>query len=201
MPTQQDNEPRTSGVTPEGRLSYPALMKPKANNLKQGKMEYSTDILFPKNADLSKLVAMLTAALAKTFGPDKTKWPKNLRTPIKDQAEIIERLALKGKPTDHLQAGAKYIRVASESKPEIVDAQMNEVIESREVYGGRWARASVAAWGYSKGSAQGVTLFLNNIQLLRNDTSFGGKTNATDDFEAVVNDDNFGNIDDSDLLG
>ena len=76
----------TNVMTPEFRVSYPHVFKPQKNDL-SGEMEYSLVALFPKGADLAKLKDAAQQAIVEKWGADKSKWPSNLRSPFRDQAE------------------------------------------------------------------------------------------------------------------
>lgn len=60
-------------VTPEGYISYPNLIEPKANALDKTKtLKYSVDLVFPKGTDLSELMANISAIAQKAGIDTKT---------------------------------------------------------------------------------------------------------------------------------
>jgi hypothetical protein len=67
----------------------------------------------------------------------------------------------------------------------VVDGNTDDVTNKSEVYPGRWARMTVNAFGYAN-RTRGVTLGLNNVQILKHDTSLGGKSAAKSDFDVVA---------------
>ena len=67
-------------TTPKFRVSYPNVFEAKKNDL-TGKMEYSIVALFKKGENLDALKKAVTDEIEKKLGPDKSKWPKNLRSP------------------------------------------------------------------------------------------------------------------------
>ena len=70
----------TQVVTPKGQVSYPNVFTPKLNP-NNGLVEYSIDILFPKNMDLTVIKDAVEAALLKQY-KDKAKYPLNIKMPI-----------------------------------------------------------------------------------------------------------------------
>jgi hypothetical protein len=83
----------------------------------------------------------------------------------------------------------KYlIRPNSDNRPQVITAKKT-VVDSGdapdEVYGGRWARASVSVYWYDN-TSKGVGLGLSNVQLLDHDDPLGGgRVAAESEFEAV----------------
>ena len=72
-------------------------------------------------------------------------------------------------------------------KPGIVDRQLNEIIDSTEVYSGCYARASINFFPYNQAGNKGIACGLNNIQKLEDGEYLGGRSRPEDDFEALDN--------------
>lgn len=173
-------------VTPEFRVSYPNVFKPKLNKL-SNKEEFSLVALFPKGADLSKLKAAVKEVIEKEWGKDPAKWPKNLKTPFRDQGEREKEDDVTGKmvmPAGY-EKGAIFINLKAKSRPGVVDAQVQPILDESQFYAGCWARASVNPYAYDVSGSRGVSLGLNNIQKTRDGDSLGGKTKAEDDFAPI----------------
>lgn len=173
-----------------GRLSYPHLLEPQQT---ENGPRFSMSLLLPPSTDVAPIKAALKAAWVKKFGADQTKWPKGdtVRTPDKViklaencfRAEDGSRLygdEFNGWYVIPTSCGADY-------PPEVVDGNTDTVTDKREVYPGRWARATVNAFGYVN-RTRGVTLGLNNVQILKNDTPLGGKARAKSEFDVVAED-------------
>jgi hypothetical protein len=180
----------TQVITPEFRVSYPKVFRPERNDL-NGKDEYSLTALFAKGADLAKLKAAVKAAAEKKWGTDQKKWPKNMRSPFRDQAE---RAKTDDDDNEYLpdgyEAGAIFINMKSTKKPGLVDARNEDIIDDADFYGGCYARAQVNAAAYDHKGNAGVSLYLNHVQKLRDGESFGSAPrNAADVFEAVADGD------------
>jgi len=157
-----------------GRLSFPHLFNAQAND--RGEMRYSLALLLPPETDLKPIRAALAAAAVEKWGADKAKWPKQMRGPD----EVIRKCEEKDQYAQF--AGWHYINMSSSAKPGVVDAAKNDVTDAAEVYPGRWARVSAAAFAYDN-KTKGVSIGLNNVQVLKHDESLGGKPRAKDDFD------------------
>ena len=173
--------------TPEFRVAFPNVFRPKKNTL-NGNEEYSVVALFPKGTDLSDLKAAARAAIEKKFGKDKSKWPTTLKNPFKDQGSRAKKDPVTGKETlpQGYEKGCIYIDLKSQDKPGVVDQGVNNIINTSDFYGGCWAVASVNAFGYDQGGNKGVSFGLGNIQKVRDDSGFGNRTRPEDDFAPVA---------------
>lgn len=165
-------------LTAQGRLAYPWLFKtqPAQNG---GEPKYGCSLIFPKAADLKKLADAVEDEAVKKFGKDyKTK---------------IGRLAKPFKKTeDYPKMGFDpeeypvFIRASSGSRPQVVDGKLTEVTEPEQAYAGRWARITVRVFAYDKAGNRGVSLGLQNVQILRDDERVGGgRARAEDEIDAV----------------
>lgn len=182
------------------RLAFPEVFKPKAAQ-EGGNAKYSVTMLFPK--DNSPLIPSLNGALAlmairkllfdavkEKWGEDKSKWPASIRAidfktyvspngkdgwPLRD-GDLVEWDGF---------GGMFFIRASSQFQPGLVNAKLQPVLDPTEVYGGLICRAQINAYAYDTNGNRGVTLGLNNLQILKDDgTIFGGKQNAADVFDA-----------------
>lgn len=176
------------------RMYWPWVLTPKTEkDDKTGviKINYQNPMLFPPGTDPTPFRAALKAAMIEKFGEDSNKWP-DLRHKPSDVIRDFGRLnAQKKKPLAGDWAGWTLIGANSDEKhpPGVVgpvkgpDGKFPVVKDPREVYGGRWARASIDAFYFSvKGG--GVTFGLKNVQLLKHDTHFSGAVSAPEsDFD------------------
>lgn len=177
-----EEKTKISRMTSEFRAAYPNVIEPKLNTL-SNKEEYGMTCLFPDGADLSNLIAMALAATVKKWGEDKSKWPKDLQSPFKDQSEF------KNNDTDKLYDGAKpgckMIRIKSYDQPVVYDQQKNEILEERNFYGGCFARATVSAFAFDQGKNRGISFWFNAVQKTKEGEPLGGRSNPESDFEAI----------------
>jgi len=103
-------------ITPKFRVSYPQVFKPKLNDL-NGKQEYSVVAIFPPGTDMAALNAQVAEEAAEKWGPDKAKWPKPLRNPIRKNEEREKE----GKLPDGYEAGGVFINFKGSQRPGVVD--------------------------------------------------------------------------------
>jgi len=168
-------------VSPEFRVSYPQVFQPKLNDL-NGKQEYSLVAVFAPGTDLSLLKAQIAEAATEKFGADKTKWPANLRNPIRAN----EERAKQGVLPEGYAPGGFYINLKSSQKPGVVNQNVQPIIDPSEFYAGCIARASVRAYGYDQKGNRGVAFGLQNVQKVRDDAPLSGRTTAAQDFQPVA---------------
>jgi hypothetical protein len=170
--------------TPIFRVSYPNVFKPAFNKL-NNKEEFSVVALFKKGEDLTKLKQAAQAAIEKKWGTDKTKWPKNLRSPFRDQAERAKDVD--GKrilPAGH-EEGAIFLNLKSSQRPGVVDQQVQAIINESEFYSGCYAIASVNAYAYSQLGNNGVSFGLGNLQKVKDGEPLGNRARPEADFAPI----------------
>lgn len=171
-------------ITPEFRVSFPAVFKPKKNEL-NGKDEYSVVALFKKGADLSKLKAEAQRAIEDKWGKDKTKWPTSIRSPFRDQGERKKNVDGKEVLPAGYEAGAIFLNLKSSQRPGVVDQNVQDIIDETQFYPGCWAKASIRAYAYDNKGNRGVAFGLQNIQKVRDDDPLAGRSHAQDDFAPI----------------
>ena len=166
-------------TTPEFRVSFPNVFKP-GKSMEEGKEgKYNVTMLFDKDTDISALKAAAADACIAKWG-DKSKWPKNLRTPFRDQGE---------KDFDGYVEGAFFVNATSGNRPGLVDRKLNPIIDPSDFYPGCYARASINAFAYDKAGNKGVAFGLNHIQKLRDGDPLGSFTRPEDVFAPIADGD------------
>lgn len=162
-------------ITPEFRVSFPAVFKPKAA-LDGGDPKYSVTMLFAPGTDLSGLKALVKAAGVEKWGADLEKWPK-LRLPFRDGAE---------KDYEGYGKGVVFCAASSKDRPGLVDQKVQPIMEQSDFYGGCYARATVTAFAYDRAGNKGIALGLRNIQKTRDGEAFSGKNKPENDFDEIA---------------
>jgi hypothetical protein len=199
MSSKKNNPKRV--VTPTGRVSYANVFEPrKQKNPKPGeKPKYGMDLIFDSKTDLKPLRLAVKAAIVEKFGPDKTKWPKNIKRPFKDGNE---------KSDQEGYAGKIYISPTSNNKPGVIDRDGVTHItqESGDFYSGCSARAAITAGYYDTSGNKGVTFYLDHVQKMKDGEAFSGRGRPEDVFDAVgdaddEDDDQDGDDEDFDIGG
>lgn len=168
-------------VTQMGRVSYPYLFKAKKNEL-SSKDEYSVDLLFPKaTAGAMNIIHnAIEEAIKEKWG---SKRPNILNLPIKDGDGTKPKA---GTPYDEAYHGCHFITLKNSRKPQVVDANKQEILDEGEVYGGCWGRASFTAYAYDNKGNKGVSLSLVNFQKMKDGEAFSGtRSSAESDFDVV----------------
>lgn len=173
--TKPDPETTRVRIGP-GRLSFPFLFEPRDT---ENGPKYMTSLLLPPDYDVQPILTALTNAAIAGFGSDRSKWPKGMRKP----ADCIRDCEEKEKFEGYLP-GWKFISANAKEAPGIVSAMREDITDPKQVYPGRWAKISCNAFWF-KNKTTGVSLGLNNVQLLRNDGTFG-RTSAKSDFDDEV---------------
>lgn len=173
-------------VTPYFRVSFPNVFKPKAA-FRGNEPTYNIQMLFPKDgkmkADLTELKDLIKQAAKKKFGDKLPGTVKNpFKWPLNDGNE---------KELDNYK-GMIYANAKSKFKPGIIDKDKNEILDASEFYAGCWARATISIYGFEIKDPEthavisyGVAFGLDNLQKVKDDTSFSGKKNAKDDFDEI----------------
>jgi hypothetical protein len=176
------------------RMSFPSIVTTRTGD--DGKERYELTMLFPPGKfNKAVYMAAFEAAMSEKYGADKSKWPKLKHKPsdvIRDFAEYnsAANKPLAGDWTGWTMCRAK--KSADNGQLSVVgplrgaDGKFPAITDAREVYGGRWARATLDAFVYERKDGKGVSLGLANVQLAQHDNRFGaGSTKPEDDFDNV----------------
>lgn len=187
----------TKVITGECRLSYVHVFEPYSRNPKQD-AKYSVMLLIPKSDKKTYKKLMEAQAAAIENGKDRAfngKPPKNPKSIIKDGDGEHPETGDPYAENNPEREGHWFMTVSAATKPGVVDQQVNEILDSSEIYSGCYARASINAFAYNQEGNRGVSFGLNHIQKLRDGDFLGGRSRAEDDFDAVDDDD-----DDDDVI-
>lgn len=171
----------TKVVTGKVRLSYVHLFEAYANDDTQD-AKFSCTILIPKGdtVTLGKIKTAIAAAAEagkeKHFGG---KVPNDVKTTLHDgdDEDVLEK--------NPEYAGHMYMSITSKTKPGIVDQQLNQILDSTEVYSGCYAVVSMNAFSYSAKGNKGVSFGLNHVMKVGDGDFLGGRSRAEDDFADV----------------
>jgi hypothetical protein len=173
---------RSTVITPECVLSYPALFEPKPTP--SGEERYSACLIFGADADLSALKAAAKAAAESGWGSKAAAMLKNrqLRWPFRDGAEKEGRAGY--------GSGTTFINVSSTRQPGVVsryvgrDGKPLPIDDPAELYPGCRVRASLVAFAYDVSGNKGVSFVLCNVQKLGEGERLDGRLRAEDEFDA-----------------
>lgn len=164
------------------RLSYFNGWEPKSIN--GGPERYSVSVLIPKDdtETLEQIEKAIDAAIEEGIGKFGGKKPnkKTIKLPLRDGD--TER-------DDEAYKGHYFINANSVTPPQIVDKAVKPILDRSEVYSGCYARVSLNFYAFNSNGNKGVACGLGNIQKIRDGEMLGGRTNATDDFTSLEDDD------------
>jgi len=112
-----------------------------------------------------------------------SKWLASFKTPLRDgdtERDTEQNPEYKG---------CYFINCNTYTKPGVVDAQLQEIINPAQVYSGCNARISIAPAAFNTDGNKGIKLYLNNVQVLPGGERIGGGGSRPDeDFTAVQDD-------------
>ena len=170
---------KTKVITGLCRWSYVNVLQPKALN--GGNPKYSILLIIPKSD--TKTIQKIQAAIQAAYDYEQSKLkgsgksvPKlsTLKTPLRDGDEEH--------PDDEVYANSYFLNAGSVTKPGIVDASCQPIIDQTEIYSGCYGRASLNFYAFNVNGNKGIACGLNNLQKIRDGEPLGGKSRAEDDF-------------------
>lgn len=172
-------------------MSYLNVNEPKVP-LGGGTPKYSVSLIIPKSdmVTYEKIKTAIHAAYdegqsklkgSSKFVPDLD----SLKTPLRDGD--------KDRKGDEAYANSWFVNANSTTKPGVVDADLNPILDSSELYSGIIGRASINFYAFNSNGNKGIACGLNNIQKLADGTSLGGHSRAEDDFADLDDDDDSDN--------
>jgi len=172
---------------PKTIFSYLNVNEPKVP-LGGGTPKYSVSLIIPKSDTVTynKIQAAIQAAYDE--GQSKLKGSskfvpelKDLKTPLRDGD--------KDRKGDDAYKNAWFVNANSTTKPGVVDADRQPILDSSELYSGIIGRASINFYAFNSNGNKGIACGLNNIQKLADGTPLGGHSRAEDDFADLDDDD------------
>ncbi len=171
---------------PKTVFSYLNVNEPKAP-MGGGTPKYSASLIIPKSDKVT--IDKIKAAIKAAYDEGQSKLKGNgksvpalstMKTPLRDgDAE---------RPGDEAYANSYFINANSVSKPGVVDANLQPILEPSELYSGIIGRASINFYAYNSNGNKGIACGLNNIQKLRDGTPLGGHSRPEDDFAGLFDD-------------
>lgn len=147
-------------TTPYFLLSFPNVFVPKPR-AQGGEPVFSISMVFDEKAretdEYAFMIEQIKAAAREKWGD---KLPVGMRNPVRDGAE---------KDYDGYGEGKVFVSAWTKNKPGIVDAQLNDVLTSDEVWAGQIARATIKPFAYDNSGNKGVSIALENLQIVKKD--------------------------------
>lgn len=184
-----------SMLSPEARLSYPSLFKPRAPfgrpEAPIDEHKYECTLLVPKTEtawmeELKKAMELAISEAVADNGPRGWKGarPPQIQSPIQDgDAPKKDGTA---RPAN--EKGMWVIKIKGKRKPSVRStlAIKGPDLTEAECYAGCWVRATFNVGTYNAAGNKGVTFYLGNVLKTRDDEPFGaGAVAAEDDFAGL----------------
>ena len=164
------------------RLSYANVWEPKSIN--GGAEKYSVSLIIPKSdtETVDAINTAIDAAIKEGAHKFGGKIPNRaaLKLPLRDGD--LER-------DDDAYKGCWFVNANSTTAPQIVDQRVRLILERSEIYSGVYARVSLSFYAFNSNGNRGVACGLGNIQKVKDGQPQGGKTNASDEFTTLEDDD------------
>lgn len=171
---------------PRTRWSYANVWDPKSIN--GGDPKYSVSLIIPKSD--TKTIAKIEAAIQAAYEEGESKLKGSSKTvPALSVLKTPLRDGDRERPDDEAYKNSYFINANSASKPGIVDADRNPILDRSEVYSGVYGRASVNFYAFNSNGNKGIACGLNNLQKISDGEPLGGKSSAEDDFDTDDEDD------------
>ena len=161
-------------------MSYLNVNEPKVP-LGGGTPKYSVSLIIPKSDTVT--VAKIRAAIQAAYEEGQSKLKGNskfvpaledIKTPLRDGDKV--------RKGDEAYQNSWFVNANSTTKPGVVDADRQPILDSSELYSGIIGRASINFYAFNSSGNRGIACGLNNIQKLSDGTPLGGHSRAEDDF-------------------
>ena len=168
-------------------MSYLNVNEPKTP-LGGGTPKYSVSLIIPKSDTVT--VAKIRAAIQAAYDEGQSKLKGNSKfVPALEDLKTPLRDGDKERKGDEAYADAYFVNANSTTKPGVVDADRNPILDSSALYSGIIGRASINFYAFNSNGNRGIACGLNNIQKLSDGTPLGGHSRAEDDFADLDDED------------
>lgn len=169
------------------RFSYVNIFQPRKSE-DGGEAKYSLCLLIPKSD--KKTYKAIQDALAAASEKGKAKfgsaWPNKPKSPLHDG----DGEKSNGDEYGPECKGHWVLNASSKTKPDIVDIDREDILDSTEVYSGCYGRVTLNFYPFVVPSNKGIACGLGNVQKLADGEALGGgRTKASDDFADDFEDD------------
>ena len=137
-------------------------------------------------------VEKINAAIQAAYDEGQSKLKGNSKTvPALEDLKTPLRDGDKERKGDEAYRNCWFINANSTTKPGVVDADRNPILDSSELYSGIIGRASISFYAFNSNGNRGIACGLNNLQKLADGTPLGGHSRPEDDFADDDDDEDF----------
>lgn len=173
-------------LTAIGEFAYPSVFRPSApmegDTTKDP--QYQLTVLWHKDDEgkLKKLKSKIEEVAVEKWGKKAVDMLKKgqLKNPLRDgderEADWMD---------DHF-----FLTARSSDKPGCVDEDLEDIIDTNEIYPGAIGRMDIWLYAYDKAGNKGVGAILNNVQKTAPGERKDGRQSASEAFGAAEDDDN-----------
>lgn len=174
-------------------MSYLNVNEPKTP-LGGGIPKYSVSLIIPKSDTVT--ITKIRAAIQAAYEEGQSKLKGNSKfVPALEDLKTPLRNGDKDRKGDEAYKNAYFVNANSTTKPGVVDADKQPILDTSELYSGIIGMASVNFYAYNSNGNKGIACGLNHIQKLADGTPLGSRTRPEDDFDDLDDED------DEDFLG
>jgi hypothetical protein len=168
-------------------FSYLNVNEPKVP-LGGGTPKYSASLIIPKSDTVT--IAKIRAAIQAAYDEGQSKLKGNSKfVPALEDLKTPLRDGDKERKGDDAYKNAYFVNANSTTKPGVVDANLQPILDTSELYSGIIGRASVSFYAFNSNGNRGIACGLNNIQKLADGTPLGGHSRAEEDFAGLDDED------------
>lgn len=161
------------------RFAYLKCWKPEKD---YGGQKYSLSAIIPK--DDIETVEAIRRVIDYVKEQSVDKWggqvPSNLRMPLHDGD--------KEKPHNPVFKNCFYLNAKTRQEPQIVDQNVNPITNEAELYSGCYGKVSLTFYAYNFSGNKGISVWLGNIQKIRDGKRLSRTINASDEFSPIEED-------------
>lgn len=172
---------KTKVITGKVRFSYANVWEPKSINGSDPKYSVSLIIRKKDKVTLDKIKKAIKEAKKEGITKVFSKNLEDLKIPLKDGD--IEKIG------DENYEDSYFINANSNTKPGIVDRNVNPIIQQNDFYSGCYGRASIVFYPYNENGNKGIGCGLQNLQKTDDGEILTGHSKPEDDFEVIEDED------------
>lgn len=164
-------------LTPAGEFAFPSVFRPAPpmEGSQNREPQYQLTILWDEDdPKLKKLRDKIKEVAVAKFGAKAEQMLEKgqLKNPLRDGNE---------RNADWME-GKVFLTARSTDRPDVVDADLEDIIDSSQVYAGAIGRMDIWLYAFDKAGNRGVAAILNNVQKLDDGERKGGRRSAEEAF-------------------
>lgn len=160
------------------RLSYVHLDQPHSQN--GGEAKYSCVVLVPKAPadNRAKIDAAIQAATERARAKFGAAFPAQPKISVHDGDGVRPS---DGQPFGEECKGCWVFTASSRQRPRVVDVNLQDILDSTQIYSGMYANIGVTFFGYNAPQNKGIGVGLENVQKISDGEPLGGTRASVDD--------------------